>query len=430
MPNISDREFERLKHAVEELTTLNQIANAINVTMKVDAITQTILDHCVKRAGASQGAVFLLDEMHNEADNFKTFVREYDPKAAQIPFRLNMSLTGWMVKNRTVLVSNDPDTDERFKGMNFAQMGITSVMAAPLMSRKGLVGLLVLFNKKDNIGFTDNDKRLLGIIGTQTAQVVENARLFEKEKQLQVIEKEMHVAQTIQQGFLPKEAQFAPTVEIIGRNISAKEVGGDYYDIVKLDENRTFLSLGDVSGKGVPAALLMANAQAVMRSQLSRITELDLPDIASRLNQLICQFSSPGQFITALFGVLDTDAHTFSYVNAGHVPPVMLMSDGTVTAPREANLVLGVLPDFQFTEHIVDLKQCRLLIIYTDGINEAMNEQDEQYGDDRLIELLRSNLSESAAQIADRAVADIATYRGTREQSDDITMVVVKLHEA
>jgi phosphoserine phosphatase RsbU/P len=427
MPNISDREFERLKNAVDELTTLNQIANAINITMKVDAITQTILDHCVKRTGAAQGAVFLLDELHNEADNFKTFVREYDPKAAQVPFRLNMSLTGWMVKNRTVLVSNDPDTDERFKGMNFTQMGITSVMAAPLMSRKGLVGLLVLFNKKDGVGFTDNDKRLLGIIGTQTAQVVENARLFEKEKQLQVIEKEMHVAQTIQQGFLPKEAQFAREVEIIGRNISAKEVGGDYYDIVKLDDNRTFLSLGDVSGKGVPAALLMANAQAVMRSQLSRVTQLDLADIASRINQLICQFSSPGQFITALFGVMDTGEHTFTYVNAGHVPPVLLMADGTVQAPREANLVLGILPDFEFSVHTISLEQCRWMIIYTDGINEAMNEEDEQYGDDRLINLMKDNATVSATRLADVIVADIGQYRGTREQSDDITMLIVKL---
>ncbi len=427
MPNISDREFDRLKQAVEELTTLNQIANAINVTMKVDAITQSILDHCIRRMAAAQGAVFLLDELQNQEDNFKTFVREYDSKAAQIPFRLNMSLTGWMVKNRTVLVSNDPDNDERFKGMNFVSIGITSVLAAPLMSRKGLIGLLVLFNKKDGGGFTENDKRLLGIIGTQTAQVVENARLFEKEKQLQVIEKEMHVAQSIQQGFLPKQDSFAGEVEIVGRNISAKEVGGDYYDIVKLDEHRTFISLGDVSGKGVPAALLMANAQAVMRSQLSRITQIDLADIASRLNQLICQFSSPGQFITALFGVLDTSAHTFSYVNAGHVPPLLIMADGTTLAPREANLVIGVLPDFAFRVHALDLAKCRLLVIYTDGINEAMNEEDEQYGDQRLIDLLKEHGTQTAAKITDHVIADIATYRKSKPQSDDITMVVVKL---
>ena len=427
MPNISDREFDRLKQAVDELTTLNQIANAINVTMKVDAITQSILDHCIKRMAAAQGAVFLLDELQNQEDNFKTFVREYDPKSAQIPFRLNMSLTGWMVKNRTVLVSNDPANDERFKGMNFASIGITSVLAAPLMSRKGLIGLLVLFNKKDQSGFSENDKRLLGIIGTQTAQVVENARLFEKEKQLQVIEKEMHVAQSIQQGFLPKQDTFAGEVEIVGRNISAKEVGGDYYDIVKLDEHRTFISLGDVSGKGVPAALLMANAQAVMRSQLSRITDIDLADIASRLNQLICQFSSPGQFITALFGVLDMSSRTFSYVNAGHVPPLLMMTDGTSEAPRDANLVIGVLPDFSFRIQSIDLARCRLLMIYTDGINEAMNEEDEQYGDQRLIDLLKANHSSTAAQVAERVISDLASYRKSKPQSDDITMVLVKL---
>jgi sigma-B regulation protein RsbU (phosphoserine phosphatase) len=426
MPNISDREFERLKNAVEELTTLNQIASAINVTMKVDAITQSILDHCVKRLGAAQGAVFLLDELQNEADNFKTFVREFDPKAAQIPFRLNMSLTGWMVKNRTVLVSNDPDTDERFRGMNFVQMGITSVLAAPLMTRKGLVGLLVLFNKKDPAGFTDNDKRLLGIVGTQTAQVIENARLFEKEKELRAIEKELHVAETIQKGFLPKQDFSSKAVEIVGRNISAKEVGGDYYDIIELDDHRTFISLGDVSGKGVPAALLMANAQAVMRSQVTHGAAIDLSDVATRLNQVICQFASPGQFITALFGIVDCTKMTFSYVNAGHMPPVLVRKDGSVEVPGEAGLVIGVLPDFHFEAHEVDLRDCAVMVVYTDGVSEAMSEQEELYGDQRFFDFVQKHAQSAAAQIAEAAVAELTAYRKARAQSDDITMVVVK----
>jgi phosphoserine phosphatase RsbU/P len=426
MPNISDREFERLKNAVDELTTLNQIASAINVTMKVDAITQSILDHCVKRTGAAQGAVFLLDELQDEAENFKTFVREFDPKATQIPFRLNMSLTGWMVKNRTVLVSNDPDNDERFRGMNFVQLGITSVLAAPLMTRKGLVGLLVLFNKKEATGFTDNDKRLLGIVGTQTAQVIENARLFEKEKELRAIEKELSVAETIQKGFLPKQDMSGATVEIVGRNISAKEVGGDYYDIIELDADRTFISLGDVSGKGVPAALLMANAQAVMRSQVSKGARIDLADVATRLNHVICQFASPGQFITALFGVVDCAAKTFSYVNAGHMPPALVLKDGSLKVPGEAGLVIGVLPDFHFETHVVDLTDCQVMVIYTDGVSEAMSEQDELYGDQRFFDLLQKHVANSASQIAEIAISDLAAYRRTQAQSDDITLVVVR----
>ncbi|MBK7141418.1 MAG: SpoIIE family protein phosphatase [bacterium] len=428
MPNISDLELQRLKQAVEELTSLNQIANAVNVTMKVDAITQSILDHCLKRVGAVQGGVFLLQQsdMTGAAD-FKTFVREFTPDTGGIPLRLNLSLTGWMIKNKTVLVCNSPMTDDRFRGIDFDAMGLKSILAAPLMARTGLIGVLALFNKKSQDGFTDNDKRFLAIVGVQTAQVVENARLFEKEQQLRVVEEELKLAHSIQQGFLPKASISADSIDIHGINIPAKEVGGDFFDIVKLDDHHFFLSVGDVSGKGTPASLLMANAQAVLRSQLSMEGETNIAEMAVRLNRLICQFARPGQFLTALFGIVNTQKKTFDFVNAGHLVPLFLTEKGEVTSNSEADLLIGVLPDCQYTVHQVPLAGIRAICLYSDGVTEALNENDQMYGDDRLLQVYASTLSPTAKDWAERILGDITAFVGKQSPSDDITVLIARL---
>lgn len=428
MPNISDIELQRLKQAVEELTSLNQIANAVNVSMKVDTITQSILDHCLKRVGAVQGAVFLLQQgdMGSTGD-FKTFVREFTPDTQGIPLRLNLSLTGWMVKNRAVLVCNSPMTDERFRGIDFSQLGMTSLLAAPLMARTGLIGVLALFNKKSPDGFTDNDKRFLAIVGVQTAQVIENARLFEKEQQFRVVEEELKLAHSIQQGFLPKQSFVTDSVDIFGANIPAKEVGGDFFDVFKIDDSRFFISVGDVSGKGMPASLLMANAQAVLRSQLSLGGEIDVAQMADRLNRLICQFARPGQFLTALFGVIDLNKDVFDFVNAGHLVPLFLTDKGEVTSHADADLLVGVLPDCPYRIQSVPLQDIKAICLYSDGVTEANNEKEEMFGDDRFIAAYAASIQPTSQEWVDNLLLQVDKWVGKQAPSDDITVLIARL---
>ncbi|MCM2270961.1 MAG: SpoIIE family protein phosphatase [candidate division Zixibacteria bacterium] len=429
MPNISDIELQRLKQAVDELTSLNQIANAVNVSMRVDSITQSILDHCLKRVGAAQGAVFLLQQGDmNQAGDFKTFVREFTPEASGIPIRLNLSLTGWMVKNRAVLVCNSPMTDERFRGIDFTQLGITSLLAAPLMARTGLIGVLAIFNKKAEGGFSETDKRFLAIVGVQTAQVIENARLFEKEQQLRVVEEELKMAHSIQQGFLPKHSITSESVDIYGVNEPAKEVGGDFYDIFQVDAKRIFISVGDVSGKGMPASLLMANAQAVLRSQLSLGGEIDVAQMADRLNRLICQFARPGQFLTALFGMIDLNKGLFEFVNAGHNVPLIMARDGAVTTYDDADLLVGVLPDCPYRVQQIQLSGIQAVCLYSDGVTEANNEKEEMYGDERLHAIFSKLGSSNSKDWVEAIMADLAGYRGKQPPSDDITVLIARLH--
>jgi sigma-B regulation protein RsbU (phosphoserine phosphatase) len=430
MPNGFSHDHDRLKQALDELTSLNQIANAINALMAVDKITQVIIDHCLKKIRASQGAVFLLDEKKVEqVDVFKTFIREFSISSDKIPMHLNESITGWMIKYRTMLVSNNPDSDDRFKGFKFAPMGVHSILAAPLLTKSGLIGALVLFNKKDGEGFGEDDKRFLGIVGAQAAKVIENARLHEQEEKYIAIQEEIKLAQSIQQGFLPRCGLKTANLDICGFNHPAKEVGGDFYDIVKLDENRVFISLGDVSGKGIPAALLMANAQAVFRSQLFKKGEIRIEDLATSLNNLICQFSGPGQFITALFGIYDIPSQKFTYINAGHLPPIILNANGDISQFEAADLVIGVLPDINFGLNEILLKEGDILFIYSDGIIELYGKNDEQFGEIRLAELLGRSRNKDASTICSSIFQSLNEFRSDCVQSDDITMIALKILE-
>lgn len=409
------------------MVVLNQIANTINALMSVEQITQTIVEHCLKRVQASQGAVFLLEEREKQVDRFKTFVRQFSQTSTNIPFSLNESLTGWMIKHKTMLVSNDPESDERFRGINLAKMEIRSILAAPLLSRGGLLGTLVMFNKKDAGGFSENDKRFLGIVGTQTAKVIENAKLHEQEKQLISIREEIKVAQLIQRGFLPKTGLSLQSCEICGVNVPAKEVGGDFYDMVKLDEDRVFLSLGDVSGKGIPAALLMANAQAVLRSQLFRTGESRLIDLADSLNLLIHQFSGPEQFITTVFGLFECHSKIFRYINAGHPPPLIVKKDGQIIRLTDADLVIGIMPGYKFTPLETSLEAGDILCLYSDGIIEAFGAAGEEFGEERMAKVLVEHRADEIPVICTKMIEDISSFRKNVTQSDDITMVILRV---
>jgi len=426
MPQISETELNRLKGAVAELSTLNKIANAINVSMSVDQITSIIVDQCCRRVKASQGAIFLLDDEEQEEDRFRTFVRQVSDHTEKVPFHLNLSLQGWMVKNRTILLSNDPQTDERLRGVDFKAIGLDSLVAAPLMSQRGLIGVIVLFNKTGNDGFADADARFLGIVGTQVSKVIENARLFERDQQLAVIQEELKVAQSIQHQFLPHHTIENELFEVVGFNESAREVGGDYYDIVELSGNRVFLSLGDVSGKGLPAALLMSNAQAVLRSHLLSGNDDNLQHLAACLNQVMVQFTAPGQYITTVFGIYYGETREFRYINAGHLPPLVVRSGTQLEKPSDSDLVIGVLPDVAYQPRTITLHPADQIVLYTDGVTEATNTEAIMFGDERLDQSVIATTNLTARQLCDRILSDLHDYRGDAEQSDDITVVVLR----
>jgi sigma-B regulation protein RsbU (phosphoserine phosphatase) len=422
MANNLEDENRRLKRAVEELSILNEIASAISSTMEVEEITKLILSKCIDRIDVEQGTITLLKE--SVTDPFKTFVRVEDSPVKGVPYRLGVSLAGWMLKNQKPLLTNDLVSDPRFKGVDRQEAKIRSMLCVPLKVKNEMIGLISLFNKKKG-AFTPDDQRLLAIIAMQSAQVIENARLYEEEKRLQQMEEDLRTARNIQRSLLPKQNPSLPNVDIVGLNLQAREVGGDYYDFMSLDEDRLGIVIADVSGKGMPAALLMANVQATLRAQTSQ--DHSPKECVARSNSLLCKSVERGQFVSLFCAVLNVKDRSFTYANAGHCYPLIFDRKGEFRELEKGGLVLGVVDGYPYEEESIVVQPGELVILYTDGITEAFNERNEQFEEERLVKVVQENLHLDASEISEQIVNRVIAFSEGAPQSDDLTLVVMKV---
>ncbi|MEK6754641.1 MAG: SpoIIE family protein phosphatase, partial [Bacteroidota bacterium] len=326
MPSQGDQEFrslqeenQRLKRAVEELSILNDLARAIGASLNTQEIIQTIVRRSLRAINAEQGVITLVEEQSTQA--MRTLVRTMVSSSDHEHFHLSQAVLGWMHLNRKPLVVNDPRRDERFQGVQWVE-SIHSLLAVPMMVKSEVHGVVTLYNKRDGKPFSDNDQRLLAIIAAQSAQVVENARLYEKERDLVKIQEEVRLAARIQEELLPKSYPVIPGYEVAGKTLPAQEVGGDSYDFITIDDHRIAICLGDVSGKGLPASLLMANLQATIRGQT--IVANSPKTCLERANRLLFESTSPEKFATLFYAILDTKDHQLCCSNAGHEHPFLL----------------------------------------------------------------------------------------------------------
>jgi serine phosphatase len=237
--------------------------------------------------------------------------------------------------------------------------------------------------------------------------------------------KELEIAKGIQQSFLPDEAPKIEGIELVAKNIPALEVGGDFYDFIPLAQDRWGLVIADVSGKGVPAALFMALSRTLIRA--STLANADPATAIGHANQLICEDSKTSMFVTLFYAILDSRAMTLNYVNAGHNPPLLLKGTAAdVVLLKAKGIALGVTDEVSLQSVRVDLRPGDVLVLYTDGVTEAINDHEEEFGEERLVKVITENRGESAATILDRILAAITAFAGDRPQHDDITLLILK----
>jgi serine phosphatase RsbU (regulator of sigma subunit) len=416
-------ENQRLKEAIEELKILNEIATAIGSAMSLDEVMELIIQKCLKHLRAEQGAVMVLDPEAKER-RFHTVIRKADRSEMALPYRLDTQLVGWMLKNVKPLVSNDLSTDRRFRAAHKGDHGIRSILSVPLLLKGSMIGVLNVFNKRTPEGFSPADRRLLAIIATESAQVIENSRLCEEEKALLRMQEEMRLAYKIQMNLLPVRAPHVKGYDIAGKTIPAKDVGGDYFDFIVIDDRRLGLCLGDVSGKGMPAALLMANLQATLRSHA--LQPLEPCECLSRSNDLIFRSTDDDRFVTLFYSVLDSKEHKLSYCNGGHNPPLLIGAAGEPRHLKVGGTVLGTFARWSYGGETVCMSPGDILLVYSDGITDAANSSDEEFEEMRLLQAVVEHRSEPADTIIDAVLDTVRLHTGDASQLDDMTLVVVK----
>jgi len=419
-------ENQRLRAAVEELSALNEIATAITSTQTLEQIVDLIVRKCVKHIKVEQGAVMLLNEK-DQNKPFHTMIRKQDSLSNILPFRMDAQLTGWMLKNRNPLIINDLTSDSRFKFMVDINFPIRSLLSVPMLVKGKMIGLLTVFNKKSEAGFTISDQRLLGIIAAQSAHVIENARLYQEEQSLLRLQEEMRLAYEIQVDLLPKSQPVLPGYQIAGKSIPSKDVGGDYFDFIPSGDNRLTFCLGDISGKGIPAALLMANLQATLRGQT--LLGNDCKSCVSFANEMLFHNTAPNKFATLFYGKIDSSKNELSYCNGGHNNPFYFSRDNKLTPLDKGGLIVGIMPAVPYEEETIPFHPGELLVIYSDGITEAMNNTEEEFGEKRLIDLILQNRNESPLNLIEIIIKKIQEFSGNQSQMDDITLVIIKRNE-
>ena len=236
---------------------------------------------------------------------------------------------------------------------------------------------------------------------------------------------ELEIAASVQQKFFPRDTRRLATIEYAGRCIPARDVSGDYYDFLELGAGNIGFVLADVSGKGVPAALLMANLQACIRSQVSGAGQVWLPELLATVNRLFYESTTQERYATLFFGVYDDRARTLRYANCGHVSPILMRADGAVERLAPTATVVGAFQEWRCREAVVALGPGDSLTMYSDGVTEAGIDRGEEFGEERLIAALREGRSDPAEALA-RRVVEAAAIFGQGTQADDVTVVTVR----
>ena len=300
----------------------------------------------------------------------------------------------------------------------------------PILGRDArLTGLIALGTRLSEDPYSGEDKQLLASVASQTAIALDSIQLAEEmANRLETGRRaahEMELARQVQSKLLPEKPPSLLTLECAARCVQARAVGGDYYDFLELGPGRTGLVLADISGKGFPAALLMASLQASLRSRLAQ-DMLDLPRQLGYVNQLLYRTSESNRYATLFLGLYDDASRRLVYANCGHNPPILLRADGTVRRLAPTAPVLGLLEDWECVAGELTLEIGDLLALFSDGITEAFSDAGEEFGEERLIQILRADRALPGAVLVDVVMGRVSEFSGS-EQEDDMTLVVARV---
>ena len=337
--------------------------------------------------------------------------------------RISRTIVNNVMASKEAMLSADAATDARFDmAESIVDFHIRSMMCAPLVSRDGIsMGVIQLDTLDPRNRFKQDDLEVLVSVGYQAASAVENAQLHETAIRDQALRRELAVAHEVQRGFLPSAAPRIPEYDFFEFYEPANQLGGDYYDYIELPGGRLAIVVADVSGKGISASLLMAKLSAETRYCLA--IEPEPAQSMARLNRAFCQSGWEDRFVTMVLAVLDPRRHTVTIVNAGHLPPLLRRGPAAVETVGEAEsgMPLGVDTQTDYFPVELTLTPGDSIILYTDGITEAMNVRDELYGLQRLLTLLGSDL-DRVSLLGRRILDDVKRFVGPRSQSDDMCL--------
>jgi len=413
----------QLRKRIEELTTVYNVATMLADTRELPKLLQRTVELVAEVMNVKASSIRLIDPERDElvVRAVHNLSAEYLAKG---PIRLSSA-----VIDREALspkgycyVQNMADDERVIYPQESQSEGIVSMLVVGMRYQGRQIGALRVYTAEER-HFSQLEIGLLKAVAAQAAAAIENARLLSARIEAEALEKQVAMAVQVQQRMVPQRAPEVPGIELASAYVPCHGLGGDLYDFIELPQNNLGLVVADVSGKGVPASLTMASVRAALRAHVDNIYYLY--EVVRRVNLMTCRDTKPGEFVTLFYGVLDTVTKRLTYCNAGHPPP-LLLREWRITELSSSNLVLGIDPNESYEQRIAELQNGDVLLLYTDGLTDAMNFQRQIWGKQRLYEsLLRSG--PTADIIAQNILWDMRRFVGLTERTDDVTLVVAKI---
>ncbi len=402
------------------LPALNAAAAALISHYPLAELVERILRLVLDAVNAERAAVLL----RSRRDNPQLEVRAFHGFASDQEVGISQTIIDEVTHYKKAILTLDAQTDERFdEAVSIQLEGVRSLICVPLWNNHEVIGLVYLDHRITGRTFSARDLRLVGLIANMAAVKLENVYLLEEQIEKRRMEEQLAVGTKIQRSLLPSESPQLEGYDIYGATRPCFEIGGDYYDFVQLSNGKLAIVIADVAGKGVGAALLMASLQASLRALIQTVSELDV--LFAQLNQALLAISPANRFATVFYAELDPATHTLEYVSGGHNPGILATEEG-MEELMPTGPIVGLVPDVKYTSRRIDLPPGSTLLLYTDGVTELMSESNEEFGTERLQEVLRQNLTGAAIDLLRAIGGEMTAFNDGAGFDDDSTAVAIR----
>ncbi len=398
---------------------LAEVSEKISASLELDELLDLIIDSLRALIPYDASGIYLLDR--SSKDIQRMVVYGYDQLVAQDELmQVGREALQVAIRSGKAVILKEW---RQSAGETSLQKKLNSAMVAPIFSNKRMIGVFTLESREPDV-YTAYDLELFEKFTNQVAISIEKARLHRELLSKKRLEQEISIAREIQKSFLPAQNPQIKGFEVAGLNLPSRLVSGDHYDFIKIVEGQWGLVIGDVSGKGIPSALIMASFRASLLAEIRN--NYSIRTIMAKVNQLLWESTDSNQFVTAFYGVLDEKRRLLTFCNAGHTPGLLIHSDGSSTRLETGGLILGAFEDASYWEGYVQIQPNEILLLYTDGVTEIYDEDEEEFGVERLLELASTHRSSSAQEITLLVKEKILEFAANRTIQDDFTLLVLK----
>jgi sigma-B regulation protein RsbU (phosphoserine phosphatase) len=405
------------------LSIVSQVGIALLPRTTLEDTLKMTIDLVFQAIPAERGFLFLKEDDELTCKIARGAHDGALPTASQV--QLSRSITNKVISEGASVLTSDAMHDPRFQSQNSIVLSqIRSVMAVPLASGEETFGMIYVDNPFHS-RFKEEDLKVLTTIASVASIKIEHERLLDERLEKRRMEEELKVASEIQMRLQPVSPPQIEGWDMTGVSFPCREIGGDYYDFIRRkSDNRLIVAVGDVSGKGTGAALLMSSLHAAVRAQSQ--TRRTISEVMGEINEYIFENSPSNKFLTLFYGEIDPETGGLVYSNGGHNTPLLMRASGEIVRLDQGGLPIGMMKGVQYQEASVVFNPSDVLIIYSDGITESINDTDEEFGEERLIEVVKNNLGRSASGVRDRVDEALSRFVGTTAPVDDMTLMIIK----